>query len=151
MSNVEDQAKAKIKAARAGAVPQQPLSANHQHQAPVAFAPDHTPDQRARERTLCAAPCVRLMAKSEVLAIVGCTYTTLWQMMRRGVFPRSRIVGGKSMWLSTEVEAWLVALPVRKLKGDRHRASEDHHHCVNKAKPPAKRLGSFREGRRKER
>ena len=33
-------------------------------------------------------------------------------------FPRSRIVGGKSMWRSDEVEAWLDALPVRTLKGD---------------------------------
>jgi predicted DNA-binding transcriptional regulator AlpA len=35
-----------------------------------------------------------------------------------GKFPRSRIVGGKSMWLSSEVEAWLAGLPVRPLKGD---------------------------------
>jgi hypothetical protein len=33
-------------------------------------------------------------------------------------FPRSRIVGGKSIWRSDEVEAWLDALPVRTLKGD---------------------------------
>src|SRR5262245_20082318 len=26
--------------------------------------------------------------------------------------------GGKSMWLSTEIEAWIAALPVRRLKGD---------------------------------
>ena len=115
---MKDQAKAKIEAPRTAAGPQQPLAANHQHQAPVAFGPDHAPDQRDRERALRVAPLVRLMAKSEVLSIVGCTYTTLWQMMRRGAFPRSRIVGGKSMWLSTEVEAWLAALPVRKLKGD---------------------------------
>ena len=38
--------------------------------------------------------------------------------MRAGTFPRSRIAGGKSKWLSTEVDAWLAALPVRPLKGD---------------------------------
>ena len=36
----------------------------------------------------------------------------------RGKFPRARVVGGQSMWLSTEIEAWLAALPVRRLKGD---------------------------------
>ena len=36
----------------------------------------------------------------------------------RATFPRSRVVGGKSMWLSTDIEAWLATLPVRKLKGD---------------------------------
>jgi predicted DNA-binding transcriptional regulator AlpA len=38
--------------------------------------------------------------------------------MRAGTFPRSRVAGGKSMWLSTEIEAWMSALPVRVLKGD---------------------------------
>jgi predicted DNA-binding transcriptional regulator AlpA len=38
--------------------------------------------------------------------------------MRDGDFPRSRVVGGKSMWLSTEVDVWMAELPVRPLKGD---------------------------------
>jgi predicted DNA-binding transcriptional regulator AlpA len=38
--------------------------------------------------------------------------------MRDGVFPRARIVGGKSMWVSTEVDQWLADLPTRPLKGD---------------------------------
>jgi predicted DNA-binding transcriptional regulator AlpA len=60
----------------------------------------------------------RLLSKSEVLAITGVSYPTIWAWMRAGKFPRSRIVGGKSMWLSTEIEEWLAALPVRPLKGD---------------------------------
>jgi predicted DNA-binding transcriptional regulator AlpA len=60
----------------------------------------------------------RLLSKREVLAIVGVSYPTLWSWMRQGKFPRSRVVGGKSMWLSTDIEAWLATLPVRKLKGD---------------------------------
>jgi hypothetical protein len=31
---------------------------------------------------------------------------------------RSRAVGGKSMWRSDEIDAWLAALPVRAVKGD---------------------------------
>ena len=46
------------------------------------------------------------------------SYPTIWAWMRAGKFPRARIVGGKSMWLTSEVDAWLAALPVRKLKGD---------------------------------
>src|SRR5262245_17418457 len=60
----------------------------------------------------------RLLSKSEVLAIANVTYPTLWAWMRNGTFPRSRVAGGRSMWLSTEVEAWLAQLPIRPLKGD---------------------------------
>ena len=59
-----------------------------------------------------------LLNRHEIVALSGFTYPWLWQMMRRGLFPRGRIVGGKTMWLSTEVDAWLSALPVRPLKGD---------------------------------
>src|SRR5262245_34869963 len=61
---------------------------------------------------------VRLLSKRQVLTIINVSYPTLWSWMRRGKFPRSRVVGGKSMWISTEVQTWLAALPVRKLKGD---------------------------------
>ena len=63
-------------------------------------------------------PRLRLIPKREVLAIVGCSYPTLWAWMRAGKFPRSRIVGGKAMWLSTHIDAWVAALPRTKLKGD---------------------------------
>jgi len=38
--------------------------------------------------------------------------------MRAGRFPRSRIAGGRSMWRSDEINAWLAELPIRPLKGD---------------------------------
>jgi prophage regulatory protein len=60
----------------------------------------------------------RLLSKPEVMTITGLSYPTLWAWMRAGKFPRSRIVGGKSMWLSSEIDAWLAGLPVRPLKGD---------------------------------
>lgn len=61
---------------------------------------------------------MRLLSKSEVLAIAGVSYPTIWSWMRAGKFPRSRIVGGKSMWVSTEVDEWMQRLPLRPLKGD---------------------------------
>jgi predicted DNA-binding transcriptional regulator AlpA len=94
---------------------------NSKHQAKAAIAPDLEHDQHDRE--VAHGPrgpplAVRLLGKWEVMAITGVTYPTIWAWMRDGRFPRSRIVGGKSMWLSTDIDAWLVALPIRPLKGD---------------------------------
>jgi predicted DNA-binding transcriptional regulator AlpA len=61
---------------------------------------------------------VRLLDKHEICAVAGVTYPVVWKWMRAGRFPRSRIVGGRSMWLSDEVEQWLRNLPLRPLKGD---------------------------------
>jgi predicted DNA-binding transcriptional regulator AlpA len=61
---------------------------------------------------------VRLLNKREILAITGLTFPTIWKMMRAGTFPRSRVVGQKSLWLSTDLEQWLAGLPIRRLKGD---------------------------------
>ena len=65
-----------------------------------------------------APPDTRLLSKAEVLAIANVTYPTLWAWMRAGRFPRSRIAGGRSMWRSDEIDAWLAGLPIRRLKGD---------------------------------
>jgi predicted DNA-binding transcriptional regulator AlpA len=64
-------------------------------------------------------PAVRMLSKAEVLSIVGVTFPTIWAWMRAGTFPRSRAVCDKaSMWLSTDIDAWIANLPIRKLKGD---------------------------------
>jgi predicted DNA-binding transcriptional regulator AlpA len=63
-----------------------------------------------------AAP--RLLDKSEILILTRASFPTIWAWMRAGSFPRSRVVGGKSLWLSSEIDEWLAALPLRRLKGD---------------------------------
>ncbi len=63
-------------------------------------------------------PHVRLLGRREVMAIVNMSYPTIWAWMIDGRFPRSRQVGGKSMWRSDEVETWLNELPRCRLKGD---------------------------------
>jgi prophage regulatory protein len=70
------------------------------------------------------APSVgeRLLSKAEVCRIVGATFPTIWTWQRAGKFPRSRSVGGKSMWLESEIRQWMQALPVRRLKGDAEEA-----------------------------
>lgn len=75
-----------------------------------------------------APPAVRLLDKAEVCALAGVTFPTIWAWMRAGLFPRSRMVGrghsSKSVWVSTEIDAWLAALQVRPLKGDAPSSSE---------------------------
>ena len=60
----------------------------------------------------------RLVFKGELLERTGLSFPTIWSMMRKGEFPRSRVVGGKSAWLAREVDSWFAALPRRRLKGD---------------------------------
>jgi predicted DNA-binding transcriptional regulator AlpA len=74
--------------------------------------------EKAKALAAADVPSVRLLDKATVMAITNMSFPTLWAWMRAGRFPRSRIVGGKSMWLSTEVDEWLAALQVRPLKGD---------------------------------
>ena len=59
----------------------------------------------------------QLYGRREIVALTGLSYPTLWKMACRGEFPRARIVGGKSMWLAAEIDAWLAGLPIRRLKG----------------------------------
>lgn len=62
-------------------------------------------------------PARRLMPKRDVLRVVGdTTFTTIWELMRRGEFPLPVVVGGLSYWLSWEIEEWIAALPRRKYK-----------------------------------
>jgi predicted DNA-binding transcriptional regulator AlpA len=69
-------------------------------------------------RAACEPLGVRLLSKAEVLAVVNVSYPALWKWMREGKFPRSRLVGHKSMWLSTDLALWLTNLPPCRLKGD---------------------------------
>jgi predicted DNA-binding transcriptional regulator AlpA len=92
------------------------LAVNHAH-AEAALAGDvahHQPDSRYAQ----GATSIYLLDKNRILAITNVSYPTIWAWMRAGKFPRSRVVGGKSMWLSSEIDAWLANLPVRALKGD---------------------------------
>lgn len=74
--------------------------------------------EKARRLKEVGAPSVRLLTKAEVMAVANASFPSIWQWMRDGKFPRSRIVNGRSMWLSTEIEQWLAGLPLRPLKGD---------------------------------
>jgi len=117
-------ADAKARKGRTSVIPPDLIEGNEQQLADEALAPAKPPRFRPDERNAQAARAppaqlgVRLLSKPEILDITGVSYPTIWAWMRAGRFPRSRIAGGKSVWRSDEVDAWLSALPVRKLKGD---------------------------------
>jgi prophage regulatory protein len=63
-------------------------------------------------------PDIRLLSKGEVLAKVGLSYVSIWKLIREGAFPRAVVIGGgKNAWLEHQVDAWIAALPRRRLKG----------------------------------
>jgi predicted DNA-binding transcriptional regulator AlpA len=61
-------------------------------------------------------PRSRLVSKPEVLARVSLSFPTLWTMMRRGEFPPARVVGGKTMWLQSDIDLWIASRPLRQYK-----------------------------------
>ena len=63
----------------------------------------------------------KLIYKAEVLKRIGLSYTTIWKWMPQGTFPRSRVCGGKTCWLESDIDAWILARPIRRLKGDAHK------------------------------
>ena len=81
-------------------------------------------------RAACEPLGVRLLSKVEVLAVINVTYPALWKWMRDGKFPRSRLVGNKSMWLSTDVATWLANLPPCRLKGHAPAAQKVEEHEI---------------------
>jgi predicted DNA-binding transcriptional regulator AlpA len=62
----------------------------------------------------------RLLSKPEVLERVNRTFPTIWKWMREGTFPRARQVANSQepVWLESEVNEWIRALPVKSYKGD---------------------------------
>lgn len=61
----------------------------------------------------------RFIGKLSVIDRVGLSYTTIWQRMVDGTFPRSRDLGGRTAWLESEIDEWIANRPHRRLKGDR--------------------------------
>jgi predicted DNA-binding transcriptional regulator AlpA len=68
---------------------------------------------------------IRLISKSELLKRVPLSFPTIWKMMQQGGFPRARVIGGKSVWIESEVDDFLAALPLRQYKGDVPRAQTE--------------------------
>jgi len=87
-------------------------SAAHARRAKLGIVPDLAPVV-ARD-----VHGIRLISKPEMLDRIGLSFPTVWKLMTEGKFPRSVVVGAKTAWVESEIEAWIAALPRRRLKGD---------------------------------
>jgi predicted DNA-binding transcriptional regulator AlpA len=132
--------------ARTSAASPDLIQANEQERAEAVLTASNRLARKHDERCVHAAraPPTRLLSKRQVLDIANVSYPTLWVWMRQGSFPRSRAVGGKSMWVSTEIEAWMAALPLCRLKGD---GPPEAHDCENPRNAAALRAKRGRDQR----
>ena len=73
---------------------------------------------RAREEERARRKPVKFLTRNEVLERIPVTYVTLWKWMQDNKFPRAREVGGKSLWVEGEIDAFIKDSPLVKLKGD---------------------------------
>jgi predicted DNA-binding transcriptional regulator AlpA len=79
---------------------------------------DRITDRVPRDRPTAPLGAARLIDRNELLDKVPLSYPNIWSKMRAGTFPRSRAVGDRVLWVEAEVDAWIAALPMRRLKGD---------------------------------
>ena len=124
---------AALKAANAekAAVPPEFIAASFEHQAKAGLEDQHLPTRTKNNHVPAArgppaalerlnrakkAASTRLLCKTEVLAIAGVSFPTIWAWMREGKFPSARHMGVKTFWLESEVSAWIRGLPFREYK-----------------------------------
>lgn len=55
----------------------------------------------------------RLIDRHELLRRIPLTWDCVYRLMKANDFPQARVVGGKSAWLESEIEAWVVNRPLR--------------------------------------
>jgi predicted DNA-binding transcriptional regulator AlpA len=71
---------------------------------------------------------IKLLSGAEVLDIVGVSYASLWGWIKEGTFPPGRALSpgtkkGRICWIESEVQTWMLSLPVRLPKGSKQRAA----------------------------
>ena len=78
---------------------------------------------------------LRLIFRPELKDKVGLSYPTIWKLMRRGEFPRSRRLGegkfARVAWLESEIEEWIQSRPRQVLKGDNETPKKDAAQAAN--------------------
>jgi prophage regulatory protein len=64
-----------------------------------------------------AEPELVFLSKQQVLKRIPITAPTLWSWVRAGKFPRPRAISpNKTVWLASEIDAWMRARPLRNYK-----------------------------------
>ena len=73
--------------------------------------------EAANSEAAAAESALVFLSKSQVLKKVPVTAPTLWAWVRAGKFPKPRSISpNKTVWIETEVDAWMRAQPVRSYK-----------------------------------
>lgn len=71
-------------------------------------------------------PPIKLLSKGEMLALVGVSYSSIWNWIVEGTFPPGRALSegkrGRIMWVESEVQDWITSRPTRLPKGSKTRA-----------------------------
>ena len=96
------------------------MSSKHKHERALREVALNTHE---RPQPIAPTGAARLISRAELLDRIPVTYATIWKMMRSGAFPRSRVVGDRTVWLEREIDDWNNALPNRPLKGDNETAA----------------------------
>jgi len=66
----------------------------------------------------------RLLTKKQLRKLIPLAYSTLWELMRRGEFPKALRLGRQRVaWREDEVREWIESRPRQELK-----AKEDENH-----------------------
>ncbi|MGY8677099.1 AlpA family phage regulatory protein [Bradyrhizobium sp. UFLA05-153] len=55
----------------------------------------------------------RLIDRHELLRRIPLTWDVIYKLMKADDFPAARAVGGKSAWLESEIEQWVLTRPMR--------------------------------------
>jgi predicted DNA-binding transcriptional regulator AlpA len=58
----------------------------------------------------------RYISRAEVLDRTGFSFVSIWSWMQPGLFPLSRDVNGKTVWIEAEVDDWMLSRPVKRFK-----------------------------------
>ena len=54
----------------------------------------------------------KILRRAEVIERVGLSYSTIFNMIKAGTFPKPRRVGRQAIgWLESEITAWIQNLP----------------------------------------
>jgi prophage regulatory protein len=85
---------------------------------PADLNPDQAHLQHDDDNGVGARNLPRLIGRPELLEMTSLSYAYIWRMMTENRFPRPREVGGRSLWLESEVLGWIAQLPKRRMKGD---------------------------------
>lgn len=60
-----------------------------------------------------------IMRRKEMLAAVGLCYTRIYNMEKKGMFPKRRKLGVRAVgWIKAEVDAWVANFNVRTLRNN---------------------------------